>query len=107
MVETVGEPEELPPVDSWINKVDFRSTAEVKIPERLGDQVIGQERAVEEIRKASEQKRSVMLIGDPGTRKSTLARAMTEMLPRRDLPDIISYTKPEEPNVPETRVRPA
>ena len=60
MVETPGEPEELPPVDSWINKLDFRSTAEVKIPERLVDQVIGQERAVEVIRKASEQKRHVI-----------------------------------------------
>src|SRR5439155_11973855 len=45
MVDTAGEPEELPPVDSWISKVDFRSTAEVKIPERLVDQVIGQEHA--------------------------------------------------------------
>jgi len=35
MVETPGEPVELAPVDTWIGKVDFRSTAEVKIPERL------------------------------------------------------------------------
>src|SRR3989454_1138635 len=107
MVETVGEPEELPPVDSWINKVDFRSTAEVKIPERLVDQVIGQERAVEVIRKASEQKRHVMLIGDPGTGKSMLARSMTEMLPREDLQDIIVYHNPEDPNEPKIRVVPS
>src|SRR6266550_772610 len=107
MVETAGEPEELPPVDSWINKVDFRSTAEVKIPERLVDQVIGQERAVEVIRKASEQKRHVMLIGDPGTGKSMLARSMTEMLPREDLQDIIVYHNPEDPNEPKIRVVPA
>src|SRR2546422_96423 len=104
MVETVGDPEELPPVDSWISKVDFRSTAEVKIPERLVDQVIGQERAVEVIRKASEQKRHVMLIGDPGTGKSMLARSMTEMLPRDDLQDIIVYHNPEDPNEPKIRV---
>src|SRR5437867_810266 len=107
MVETVGAPEELPPVDSWINKVDFHSTAEVKIPERLVDQVIGQERAVEVIRKASEQKRHVMLIGDPGTGKSMLARSMTEMLPRDDLQDIIVYHNPEDPNEPKIRVVPA
>src|SRR5438034_2722465 len=107
MVETVGDPEELPPVDSWISKVDFRSTAEVKIPERLVDQVIGQERAVEVIRKASEQKRHVMLIGDPGTGKSMLARSMTEMLPRDDLQDIIVYHNPEDPNEPKIRVVPA
>src|SRR6266581_3244103 len=107
MVETAGEPDELPPVDSWINKVDFRSTAEVKIPERLVDQVIGQERAVEVIRKASEQKRHVMLIGDPGTGKSMLARAMTELLPRDELQDIIVYHNPEDPNEPKIRVVPA
>src|SRR5437870_3602047 len=107
MVETAGEPDELPPVDSWISKVDFRSTAEVKIPERLVDQVIGQEHAVEVIRKASEQKRHVMLIGDPGTGKSMLARSMTEMLPRDDLQDIIVYHNPEDPNEPKIRVVPA
>src|SRR6266446_1016947 len=107
MVETAGEPDELPPVDSWINKVDFRSTAEVKIPERLVDQVIGQERAVEVIRKASEQKRHVMLIGDPGTGKSMLARARTDLLPRDELQDIILYHTPEDPNEPKIRVVPA
>nr|AKQ01952.1 ATP-dependent protease Lon [uncultured euryarchaeote Rifle_16ft_4_minimus_309] len=106
-MEPPGESEELPPVDAWIHKVDFRSTAEVKIPERLVDQVIGQERAVEVIRKASEQKRHVMLIGDPGTGKSMLARAMTELLPRDELQDIIVYHNPEDPNEPKIRVVPS
>jgi len=35
MVETAGEPEELPACDTWINRVEFRSTAEVKIPSDL------------------------------------------------------------------------
>src|SRR2546430_16463276 len=107
MVETVGDPQELPPVDSWISKVDFHSTAEVKIPERLVDQVIGQERAVEGIRKASEQKRHVMLIGEPGTGKSMLARSMTEMLPPDDLHDIIVHHNSHEPNEPKIRAVPA
>ena len=97
----------MPPVDTWINKLDFKSTAEVKIPERLVDQVIGQERAVEVIRKAAEQKRHVMLIGDPGTGKSMLARSMTELLPRDELQDIIVYHNPEDPNEPKIRVVPA
>jgi len=47
MADAPREIHELPTVDSWIERLDFRSTAEVKIPERLVDQVIGQERAVE------------------------------------------------------------
>src|SRR2546427_7802778 len=107
MVETPGEPVELAPVATWIGKVDFRSTAEVKIPERLVDQVIGQEHAVEVIRKASEQKRHVMLIGDPGTGKSMLARSMAELLPRDELQDIVVYHNAEDTNEPKIRVVPA
>lgn len=108
MADAPGEVEaELAPVDTWIHKLDFQSTAEVKIPERLVDQVIGQERAVEVIRKAADQKRHVMLIGDPGTGKSMLARSMTELLPREDLQDIIVYHNPEDPNEPKIRVVPA
>lgn len=107
MAESNRDAGELPPVDAWIEKLDFRSTAEAKIPERLVDQVIGQEHAVEVIRKAAEQKRHVMLIGDPGTGKSMLARSMTELLPRDELQDIIVYHNPEDPNEPKIRVVPA
>src|SRR5512136_2063449 len=108
MAEMPGDvAEELPPVDTWIHKLDFKSTAEVKIPDRLVDQVIGQERAVEVIRKAAEQKRHVMLIGDPGTGKSMLARSMTDLLPRDELQDLIVYHNPEDPNEPKIRVVPA
>src|SRR3990170_2293767 len=98
---------DLPPVDEWVRHLEFRSTAELKIPEKLVEQVIGQEGAVEVIKKASEQKRHVMLIGDPGTGKSMLARSMSELLPRDELQDIIVYHNAEDSNEPKIRVVPA
>src|SRR3989304_5155529 len=107
MAERLSEPDELDSIDAWIQRVEIRSTAELKIPDKLVDQVIGQESAVEVIKKASEQSRPVLLIGDPGTRKSMLARSMTELLPRDELQDIIVYQNPEDPNEPKIRVVPA
>ena len=100
-------PAELPPVDEWVRTLEVRSSAEVKIPEKLVEQVIGQDEGVEVIRKAAEQKRHAMLIGDPGTGKSMLARSMSELLPRDELQDIIVYHNAEDPNEPKIRVVPA
>ncbi|HWG90843.1 MAG TPA: ATP-dependent protease LonB [Candidatus Thermoplasmatota archaeon] len=96
-----------PPVDEWIERQDFETTADVSVPDKLIDQVIGQEKAVEVIKKAAEQRRHVMLIGDPGTGKSMLARSMTELLPHEELEDIIAYPNQEDSHSPRIRVVPA
>jgi len=54
-------------IEEWIDGVDFNSTDEVPIPKRLVDQVIGQEAGSIVIKKAAEQRRHMLMIGDPGT----------------------------------------
>lgn len=96
----------LPPIDDWIKSQKFKTTADIKVPDLLLDQVIGQDRSVDIVRKAAEQKRHVMLIGDPGTGKSMVARAMTSFLPKEELEDIIAYPNTEDSNTPHIRVVP-
>ncbi len=79
----------------------------MEIPGRLLDQVIGQDDAVEVAKKAAQQKRHMILIGEPGTGKSMLARAMVDYLPKEQLQDILAYPNMEDPNEPKIRVVPA
>ena len=85
----------------------FDTTADIPIPENLIDQVIGQEHAVDVIKKAAIQRRHVMMIGSPGTGKSMLAKAMSELLPKEEMQDILVYPNPEDNNNPIIRVVPA
>jgi len=94
-------------VDKWIDSVDFSSTEEVPIPETLVDQVIGQETGSVVIKKAAEQRRHMLMIGDPGTGKSMLAKSMTELLPKDVLEDVLVYPNEDDENAPRVRCVPA
>ncbi len=94
-------------VEEWISSVNFETTEDVPIPENLVDQVIGQEAGSVVIRKAAEQRRHMLMIGDPGTGKSMLARSMTNLLPRDVLEDVLVYPNEDDENEPRVRCVPA
>jgi ATP-dependent Lon protease len=100
-------PEEVQDLDEWGKALPYSTTAKVDVPPRLLDQVIGQDDAVEVAKKAATQKRHMMLIGEPGTGKSMLARAMVDFLPKEPLQDILAYSNVDDPNEPKIRVVPA
>lgn len=85
----------------------MKSTADIKVSKKLIEQVIGQENAVNVMKKASQQRRHVLLIGEPGTGKSMLGLGLAEMLPKEKLKDIISFPNPNDENSPLIRTLPA
>ncbi len=95
------------PIETWIERQTFTSTDNMVIPEKIADRVIGQDDAVQVMKKAASQKRHVMLIGEPGTGKSMLANSMVEYLSKEDLQDVVSYHNPEDFNEPRIRALPA
>ncbi len=95
------------PVEEWIEDIKMESTKDVPIPTKLVDRVIGQEAASIVIRKAAEQRRHVIMVGEPGTGKSMLARSMTEFLPKEHLEDILVYRNIDDENEPKVRTVPA
>ena len=86
---------------------NYKSTADIKISKNLIGQILGQNKAVEIIKKAAEQRRNVLLIGEPGTGKSMLGLALAELLPKEKLVDIISFPNPNDENAPMIRTLPA
>ncbi|MFW5918229.1 MAG: ATP-binding protein, partial [Haloferacaceae archaeon] len=93
--------------DGLLGGLQIDSTADIEVPDRLVDQVIGQEHARDVVLKAAKQRRHVMMIGSPGTGKSMLAKAMTELLPKEELQDVLVYHNPDDGNEPKVRTVPA
>ncbi|XGI83854.1 ATP-dependent protease LonB [Halorutilales archaeon Cl-col2-1] len=107
VVETPDSVDEDGSDDDLLGGLDIDTTEDIEVPDSLIEQVIGQDHAVEVVKKAAEQKRHVMMIGSPGTGKSMLAKAMTEILPKEDLQDVLVYQNPEDENNPKIRTVPA
>ena len=93
--------------DDLLDGLEIDSTADIEVPCRRVDQVIGQDRARDIVLKAAKQHRHVMLIGSPGTGKLMLAKAMTELLPKENLQDILVSHNPKDTNRPQIRTVPA
>ncbi len=93
--------------DDLLGGLKIESTADIEVPDRLVDQVIGQSEAREIVKRAAKQHRHVMMIGSPGTGKSMLAKAMSRLLPKESLQDVLVYHNPEDSNEPRVRTVPA
>jgi ATP-dependent Lon protease len=85
---------------------DYNTTADIKTSDRIIDQVVGQEEAVNIIKKAAQQRRHVLLIGEPGTGKSMLGFAMAELLPKEKLVDIVAFPNPDDEHAPMIKTMP-
>ncbi len=78
----------------------MKTTKNIRVPDKIVNQVIGQDEAVNIIKKAAQQRRHVLLIGEPGTGKSMLGLALAELLPKSDLKDILPLPNPNDENNP-------
>ena len=106
-VETNGDLDVETDEDDLLGGLEVESTDDIEVPDRHVDQVIGQDHARDIVQKAAKQRRHVMMIGTPGTGKSMLAKAMSELLPKEEMQDVLVYHNPDDGNAPKVRTVPA
>jgi Lon-like ATP-dependent protease len=87
--------------------ITMTSTEDFSLSERLMDQIIGQEQAVDVVKLAARQKRFLLIVGEPGTGKSMLGRAVAELMSLGDLQDVLAFPNDEDPFRPRVKCVPA
>ena len=80
--------------------MNFKTTAEIKIPTKIIDQIVGQDAAVNIVKKVAKQRRHLLLIGQPGVGKSLVGQGLAELLPREKLVDVLAFPNLGDENIP-------
>ena len=62
--------------------MNYKSTKDIKISNKIIGQVLGQDEAISLIKKVAKQRRHLLLIGEPGTGKSLIGQALADLLPK-------------------------
>ena len=84
--------------------LNFKDTSEVSVESGLVNNVIGQDEALEIIKKAADQRRHVLLLGEPGVGKSMLGKGLAEILSTKNAVDMLSYPNPKDENNPVIKI---